>query len=97
MCSHLYSYWELTRLQSIPVVSRLSRILEASWNCFHERPQKAPVGGQTGKPPLPSEVAGDRVSYDGAMQRYERTHVVHPLGIEMEPMVPSSKAVGFPG
>ena len=55
------------------------------------------MGGQTGKPPLPSEVAGDRVSYDGAMQRYERTHVVHPLGIEMEPIVPSSKAVGFPG
>jgi hypothetical protein len=58
--------------------------LEASWNYVHGRPQKAPVGGQTGE-------AGDRELDDGAMQRYERANLVHPLGIEMELMVPSRR------
>ncbi len=58
---------------------------------IHGRLQKAPVGGQTGEAPLPSEVAGDRVQYDGAMQRYERANMVHQLVIQMGLMVPSRR------
>ena len=70
---------------------RLSGISEASWNSFHGRPQKATAGGQTGEAPLPSEVAGDRVQYDGARQRYERANMVHRLVIQMGLMVPSRR------
>ena len=58
---------------------------------IHGRLQKAPVGGQTGEAPVPSEVAGDRVQYDGPMQRYERANMVHRLVIQMGLMVPSRR------
>jgi len=64
---------------------------EASWKCFYGLPQAAVPMDRTDA--IPALVADGQARYTGAIQRYKRANVAHPLGIETGLTAPPKRPV----